>query len=70
MKNHQHQLSHKQPTAGHPVQLAEVQLFEVSGGLRARLIESPPVIVPEPKEPVYITLAIGEGGGKLPDILS
>ena len=45
-------------------------LFEVSGGLRARLSESVPVVGPTPKEPVYITMAIGEGGGKLPDILS
>ena len=46
------------------------QLFDVSGGLRARLSESVPVVGPTPKEPVYITMAIGEGGGKLPDILS
>ncbi len=70
MKNHPHQPSNKHIKNVPSVHLAEAQLFEVSGGVRARLIETPPAIVPEPKEPVYITLAIGEGGGKLPDILS
>ena len=64
------QLSHNQPTANEPVALAEAQLFEVSGGLRVRLVDTVPVVGPTPKEPVYITMAIGEGGGKLPDILS
>lgn len=65
-----HQLTHNQPSTTEPVALAEAQLFEVSGGLRIRLSDSVPVVGPAPKEPVYITLAIGEGGGKLPDILS
>ena len=70
-----HQLNHNQsnlnqPASTVPAALAEAQLFEVSGGLRARLSETVPVIAPTPKEPVYITMAIGEGGGKLPDILS
>lgn len=65
-----HQLNHNPPTTTQPVALAEAQLFEVSGGLRVRLSDTVPVVGPTPKEPVYITMAIGEGGGKLPDILS
>ena len=68
MKNHP--LTQNQPANTKLVTVAESQLFEVSGGLRARLSESVPVVGPTPKEPVYITMAIGEGGGKLPDILS
>jgi len=68
MKNHP--LTQNQPANTKLATVAESQLFEVSGGLRARLSESVPVVGPRPKEPVYITLAIGEGGGKLPDILS
>lgn len=57
------------------VTLAEEQLFVVSGG---RTYEGegvkPPTShlpsLPVYKEPVYITLAIGEGGGTLPDILA
>ena len=65
-----HQLNQNQPASTKSVVLAEAQLFEVSGGLRNRLIDTVPVVGPVPKEPVYITMAIGEGGGKLPDILS
>lgn len=65
-----HQLDHNQPASTEPVALAEAQLFEVSGGLRIGLSDTVPVVGPTPKEPVYITMAIGEGGGKLPDILS
>lgn len=61
-------LIQKQPANTELVTLAESQLFEVSGG--ARISERVPVVLPSPKEPVYITMAIGEGGGKLPDILS
>ncbi|MBR9897381.1 MAG: hypothetical protein GYB16_13545 [Gammaproteobacteria bacterium] len=61
MKNQQHQLTVKSCASAQPVTLVEEQLFDVSGG---------PVEDRGPKEPVYITLAIGEGGGKLPDILS
>jgi len=70
MKNQQHQLTVKSCASAQPVTLVEEQLFDVSGGLRARLSDIPPVEGGGPKEPVYITLAIGEGGGKLPDILS
>ena len=73
MKNHQLNHNHpnlNQPASTRPVALAEAQLFEVSGGLRVRLSDTVPVVGPTPKEPVYITMAIGEGGGKLPDILS
>ncbi|MEC7482009.1 MAG: hypothetical protein VYE21_10385 [Pseudomonadota bacterium] len=65
-----HPLTQNQTANTKLATVAESQLFEVSGGLRARLSESVPVVAPTPKEPVYITLAIGEGGGKLPDILS
>ena len=76
MKNKQHQLTVKSCASAQPVTLVEEQLFDVSGGLRARLSDIDPVEGGGPvedrgsKEPVYITLAIGEGGGKLPDILS
>ena len=65
-----HQPNNNQPASTEPVALAEAKLFEVSGGLRIRLSDTVPVVGPSPKEPVYITMAIGEGGGKLPDILS
>ena len=65
-----HQLTHTQGEKKNPVNLAEDQLFEVSGGMRARLSNSAPLVREVPKEPIYITLAIGEGGGRLPDILS
>jgi hypothetical protein len=68
MKNHP--LTQNQPANTQLTTVVESQLFEVSGGLRARLGEGVPVVDPTPKEPVYITMAIGEGGGKLPDILS
>ncbi|MHC6648304.1 hypothetical protein ACYTPF_17150 [Alteromonas sp. HB246098] len=73
MKHHQpnnNQPNLNQPASTEPVALAEAHLFEVSGGLRIRLSDTVPVVGPSPKEPVYITMAIGEGGGKLPDILS
>ncbi|NDW21007.1 hypothetical protein [Alteromonas hispanica] len=62
------------------VTLAESQLFAVSGGnslqaiqesLSSRSIPGTPITgSPAPKEPIYITMAIGEGGGNLPDILA
>ncbi|AUC89749.1 MAG: hypothetical protein CL600_01130 [Alteromonas sp.] len=62
------------------VTLAENQLFAVSGGnslqtikesLSSRPIPGAPITgSPTPKEPIYITMAIGEGGGTLPDILA
>ncbi|WDT85682.1 hypothetical protein [Alteromonas sp. 009811495] len=54
----------------HDVQLAESQLFQVSGGAGTQLTLPDNGVIETPKEPVYITLAIGEGGGKLPDNLS
>jgi len=52
------------------VELAENQLFNVVGGLSKIHCGDEPVLVGPPKEPVYITMAIGEAGGELPDILS
>jgi hypothetical protein len=57
------------------VTLAEEQLFVVSGGRTYEGEDVKPTTshlpsLPVYKEPVYITLAIGEGGGTLPDILA
>ncbi|MEQ3640180.1 MAG: hypothetical protein ABNH03_10505 [Alteromonas sp.] len=57
------------------VTLAEEQLFVVSGGrtYRGEGVKPPTFSLPSLpiyKEPVYITMAIGEGGGTLPDILA
>ncbi|WP_334021725.1 hypothetical protein [Alteromonas sp. S015] len=52
------------------VTVTESQLFEVSGGICAPISKNMPRVDPTPKDPIYITMAIGEGGGKLPDILS
>ena len=52
------------------VELAENHLFEIAGGVsKAYFCDEPERLGPH-KEPVYITMAIGEDGGKLPDILS
>jgi hypothetical protein len=57
------------------VTLAEEQLFIVSGGrtYQGEGVKPPTFSLPSPpiyKEPIYITMAIGEGGGTLPDILA
>jgi len=52
------------------VELAENQLFEVAGGISKTYCGDEPIRLGPPKEPVYITMAIGEGGGNLPDLLS
>ncbi len=59
-----------------PHTLSDNNIRAISGGSSPTLgvgiaDNSPPTFNVTPvKEPIYITLAIGEDGGKLPDILS
>lgn len=55
-------------TKPQPVTVNELPSIAAGKGNPPTQEATPPIS--QVKDPVYVTLAIGEGGGKLPDILS
>jgi len=69
-QNHTHKNTQKHVQTATEFHLATQELLQVTGGKSGVSTGADKAPIRLIKPPVYITLAIGEGGGQLPDLLS